>query len=236
MSRLLDAVTRKTQRAAAGARLALRSVLASVIRTTKIQLVSGEGLAGEQLDRLELFQHFGFTSAPPKGTQGIVLPLGGRSSAAVVISTEHGSYRFQLLADGEACVYNQWGDFVHLRQDRTIHVVSQAKVLIETDQVEVNAATRAVVNTLAATINADDTVEINTAELTINASAGVHINTPAVACSANITAGANITAAGEVADAGGAKTMSGMRATYDAHDHNEHDNAPAPTSTPNLPM
>lgn len=218
---MLEAMRREIGRAAAGARLAFRGLLAGLQLNKKVQLVSGEGLAGEQLDRLELFQQFGFTSSPPAGTQIIVLPLGGRSSAAVVVATEHGAYRFQLGQAGEACVYNQWGDRIHLRQDRTIHVVSQAKVLIETDQVQINAAT---------------SVTISTPQFTVDASTGVTLNTPTVDASADIIAGADITADGEVADASGAKTMSGMRAVFDGHTHKENNAPGGNTNPPNGPM
>jgi len=141
MSDLTTIVRREVQRAASGARQAFRALRSGLQRGLPVQLVDGDGLAAEQLKALELFQQFGFTSAPPAGTQLIVVPLGGRTSAAVVVATEHGVYRFQLGADGEAAVYNQWGDLVHLRQDRTIHVVAQAKVLIETETLEINATT-----------------------------------------------------------------------------------------------
>ena len=221
MTRMVETMRRQVERAAAGARLAFRGLLAGLQLTPKVQLASGEGLAGEQLDRVELMQQFGFTSAPPAGTQLIVLPLGGRSSAAVIVATEHGAYRFQLDQAGEACLYNQWGDFVHLRADRTIHMVSQAKVLIETDQVQINAAS---------------SVTIATPQFTVDASGGVALNTPTVAASDSVTAGADITADGDVADAGGAKTMSGMRATFDGHVHPENNASGGNTNPPTAPM
>lgn len=221
MTRMVEAMRRQVERAAASARLAFRGLLTGLQLTPKVQLASGEGLAGEQLDRVELMQQFGFTSAPPAGTQLIVLPLGGRSSAAVIVATEHGAYRFQLDQAGEACLYNQWGDFIHLKADRSIHVVSQAKVLIETDQVQINAAS---------------SVTITTPQFTVDASGGVALNTPTVAASDNVMAGADITAAGEVADAGGAKTMSGMRATFNSHVHPENNASGGNTSQPIAPM
>lgn len=219
--RMLGAIRREIDRAAAGARLAFRGLLAGLQLNKKVQLASGEGLAGEQLDRLELFQQFGFTSAPPAGTQLIVVPLGGRSSAAVVVATEHGTYRFQLGQAGEACVYNQWGDRIHLRQDRTIHVVSEAKVLIETDQVEIHAAT---------------SMTITTPQFTVDASGGVTLNTPTVDASGNVTAEADITAGGEVADAGGTKTMSGMRVVFNGHVHPENNAPGGSTNASPTPM
>lgn len=215
-----DLISRQVARQASGVRQALRGVLASLQRNKQVQLLDGEGLSGEQLKSIELFQQFGFSSAPPAGTQIIVLPLGGRTSAAVVIASEHGSYRFELGADGEACVYNQWGDYVHLRQDRTIHLVAQAKVLIDTAVVEINAST---------------SVTISTPELIVDASTVVELNTPTVDASTNITAGADITAASDVLDAGGAKSMAGMRTVFNAHVHDENDTG-GPTDPPLAPM
>lgn len=220
-TRTLDAVARQVQRMLAGTRQALRGVRTALLRTSKIQLLSAEGLAGEQLDRHELFQQFGFTSAPPAGTQVIVLPLGGRTSAAVVVATEHGSYRFQLGADGEVAVYNQWGDHVHLRADRSIRLVAQAKVVIDTDVVEINATS---------------SMTINTPELIVDAATVVELNTPLVDASTAITAGADITAAGHVADAGGTKTMAGMRGVFNAHIHPENNTPTNVTSATPTPM
>lgn len=135
---MIDAIRREITRAFAQARFALRAVSTGLQIATRIQRVNAEGLAGEQLQDMELFQHFGFTSAPPAGHQMIVIPLGGRTSASVVVATEHGTYRFQLGAEGEAALYNQWGDVVHMRQDRTIHMVAQVQVLVDAPLLKVN--------------------------------------------------------------------------------------------------
>ncbi len=37
-----------------------------------------------------------------------------------------------LTESGELVIYNQWGDLVHLRKDRTIRVVAALKVEMET--------------------------------------------------------------------------------------------------------
>ncbi|STU35668.1 Mu-like prophage protein gp45 [Klebsiella pneumoniae] len=75
-------------------------VLTRVKSDLTIQQVQVKGLAGEQLQDAELFQHFGFTSCPPAGTQCIVLPIGGQTSHAIIIATENGAYRLQV-ASGE---------------------------------------------------------------------------------------------------------------------------------------
>lgn len=137
-----EMIRREVNRAQNGVRQALRAVLEALTITTKIQRISGEGLAREKLEDMELFQHFGFTSAPPAGTEYIVLPLGGRTSASVVIGTEHGAFRFMLDNQGESAVYNQWGDFAHFKKDRSIHVKAQEKVFVETKVFRVEASER----------------------------------------------------------------------------------------------
>lgn len=128
---MIDQIRREVARGLAGARGAVRAVLQGISLAQRIQRVQAEALAGEQLQDVELMQQFGFTSAPPDGAQLIVLPLGGRTSAAVVVATEHGSYRFKLGAQGEMAIYNQWGDFVHMKADRSIHVKAAAKLFVE---------------------------------------------------------------------------------------------------------
>lgn len=138
----VDVMRREIDRAMRGARQAFRAVLNAITLTTHIQRVSGTGLEGEPLEDLELFQQFGFTSAPPAGSEFIPVPLGGRTSASVVVATEHGDYRFVLDNQGEACVYNQWGDFAHFKKDRSIHVKAEEKVFVETKVFRVEASER----------------------------------------------------------------------------------------------
>lgn len=197
MKHFTEMIRREVQRLLVAHRPAFRAVLSSLRKDTPQQLVDGTGLSDEQLRQLELFQHFGFSSAPPKDSQLIVVPLGGRTSAAVVVASEHGTYRFQLGADGEAALYNQWGDVVHLRADRTIHLQAQAKVLIDTSDVEVNASGSMVVNASSITLNAP-----------------------------LVTATGSIQAADDISDQGGEKSMRDMRQVYNGHHHLEHDMPP----------
>jgi phage baseplate assembly protein V len=125
------------RQALAGVRQAYRARLTSRSDGAGVQLVQGEALADEVLQAGELFQQFGFTSAPPAGTQLIVLPLGGRTAHSVVIATENGAYRVDV-SGGEACIYNMWGDKVHLKQERievetkTFQVTATEQVLFKT--------------------------------------------------------------------------------------------------------
>jgi phage baseplate assembly protein V len=135
---MIDAVRREIERRFAQARFAFRAVSTALQLALRVQRAHVDGLAGEQVPDVELFQQFGHTSAPPDGSQLIVIPLGGRTSASVIVATEHGAYRFKLNAKGEAAMYNQWGDVVHMRQDRTIHMVAATQVLIDAPLLQVN--------------------------------------------------------------------------------------------------
>lgn len=123
--------------ALAGLRLAYRAKLTARSEGAAVQLLQADALAGETAQAVELFQHFGFSSAPPAGTQLIVLPLGGRTAHSVVIATEHGAYRLDVQS-GESCLYSQWGDKVHMRQERidvetkVLHLKASEQVVFET--------------------------------------------------------------------------------------------------------
>ena len=140
---MIEQMRREIARAQAGVRSAVRAVLQGIAIAQRIQRVNAEALAGEQLQDVELVQQFGFTSAPPAGAQLVLLPLGGRTSASVIVATEHGAYRLQLGAQGECAIYNQWGDLVHLKQDRSMHVVAALKVVMDTPFLQVNGEIKA---------------------------------------------------------------------------------------------
>lgn len=118
-------------RALAAVRQPFRAKLTGLNSAPGVQLAQADALAGEQLQAAELFQHFGFTSAPPAGTQCIVLPLGGKTAHAIIVATENGAYRVQALQGGEVCVYNQWGASITLKKEKIVEV--------ECDHFRVNA-------------------------------------------------------------------------------------------------
>ena len=110
-------VDQRIRAALRGIRLAFRGRLTRVKSDLSIQQVQVNGLAGEKLQDAELFQHFGFTSCPPAGTQCIVLPIGGQTSHSIII----GAYRLQV-ASGEVAIYSDEGAFVHIKKGRIVEV------------------------------------------------------------------------------------------------------------------
>lgn len=103
-------------------RQAFRGVLNRIDSSRGIQSAQVSGLADEVIQDVEHIQQFGFTSHPPAGTEAIILPLGGASSHAIVIGTEHSSYRIQALDSGEVAIYNQSGASITLKNGKIIEI------------------------------------------------------------------------------------------------------------------
>lgn len=115
-------VDQRIHRALNGIRMAFRGVLTRVNSAGQVQTIQGKGLAGEQLQDNELFQHYGFTSNPLPGTAAIVLPLNGKTSHGIIIATEHGNYRLKELQPGEVALYTDEGAKIVLKRGRIIDV------------------------------------------------------------------------------------------------------------------
>lgn len=139
-------VDKRIRRAMAGVRQAFRGVLTRVGSGTAVQLVQADGLAGEQLQDNELFQHYGFTSNPLPGTMAVILPVGGRTSHGIVIATEHGSYRLKALAPGEVALYTDEGAKIVLKRGRVIETECDV-YRVNCKSWEVNASDKADFNT-----------------------------------------------------------------------------------------
>jgi phage baseplate assembly protein V len=113
---MIAQIDQRIHRALGGIRLAFRGVLTLVKAAGAVQLVQLDGLAGEQLQDAELFQHYGYTSNPPAGTMAIVLPIGGKTAHGIIVATEHITFRKRNLAPGEAAIYDNLGQCVYLTQ------------------------------------------------------------------------------------------------------------------------
>lgn len=139
-------------------RQAFRGVLTLVKAAGNVQLVQVDGLAGEQLQDNELFQHYGYTSNPPPGTMAIVLPIGGKTAHGIIIATEHGNYRLKNLASGEVAIYSDEGDSVILKRGRLIEATTHT-FRLNTQVMEVNATTKIDFNTPMVTCSQQATVQ-----------------------------------------------------------------------------
>lgn len=117
-------------------RPAFRGRLGALDLQKRIQRIQLRGLAGEGLEDIELFQQFGFTSAPPAGTELVLLPIGGKTSQCIVVATENGSMRLRLENAGESAQYNRHGDYVWIRDGRIVEIKAQNHVKVDAPTAE----------------------------------------------------------------------------------------------------
>lgn len=148
----------RIRRHLASIRQTFRGVLTMVNASGPVQLVQGDGLATEQGQDDELFQHYGYTSNPPPGTMKIVLPIGGKTSHSIIIATEHGSYRLKNLESGEVALYTDEGDSIILKRGRLIEATTQT-FRLNTQVMEVNATTKIDFNTPVVTCSEQAVVQ-----------------------------------------------------------------------------
>ncbi|UHH28289.1 phage baseplate assembly protein V [Pseudomonas veronii] len=118
----------------------------------------------ETRDGTPRIAEFGFTSRPPRGSDVLVVFLGGDRSKGVVVATAHQSSRPANLQEGEAMVYDLWGKSIYLTQSGGIVVDAKGT------QVTVNNATT----------------------VTINAAQAIQMNTPVLRVTGDIEAGGNV--------------------------------------------
>jgi phage baseplate assembly protein V len=111
---MIKVIDERIRRALSGIRRTFRGVITLVKAAGAVQIVQAEGLSGELVQDIELFQHYGYTSNPPQGSMAIILPIGGKTSHGIVIATEHGTYRLKNLAPGESALYDDQGQKIHI--------------------------------------------------------------------------------------------------------------------------
>lgn len=190
------------EKAMARTRTPFRGIIAQVNNAPDNQLIQMTGTNGETLPDVEMVQHFGFSSMPPAGTQCIVIALGGKTGHGIILGTENGGLRFKPLKSGEAVMFNAFGDYVVMHDDRVTEI--NCKQLL---------------------VKASEKVRFETPliEATDDAKFGGQVDVDK-----DINSKANVQAAGDIKDADGDFSMSGMRNKYNGHHHKDDD--PQPTA------
>lgn len=114
------------------------------------------------------------------------------------------------------------GFIIQQTPDIYIKIASSGNIIHKTTADKINTVGGSKTETVGADWNIGVTgkATITAPEIVMVAATSITATTPVFAVSGAITAGTNITATGNVADAGGAKTMAGMRNTYNSHTHN----------------
>ena len=96
----------------------VRQTFLGVVARGGSKLLQLTGLADEVLDETELVQQVGFSSYIPEGCRVVVVPLQGKTSRSIVIATD-GAPIVIHVAEGETCIYDQFGHSVWLKEDGT---------------------------------------------------------------------------------------------------------------------
>ena len=127
-------------------RQGFRGKVARVQAGGGVQKIQVEGLDGETVQDLEHAENFGFTSNPPAGSDCVVVPLGGKTSHGIIVTTTNGAYRITGLSDGETAVYSADGARMVLNKGRVIvmdcnklNIKAPSGVNITSEKVECSA-------------------------------------------------------------------------------------------------
>lgn len=115
----------------------IRRVIISAIREGQIKRFDSTGVAGEQLNDREMFQHYGFTSSPQNGAEGVLL---GAGNVLYLVAEDDRRYRV-TLQQGEVAIYTDEGDKIHFKRGKSIEIISGAKVLVTAPAVELAGGT-----------------------------------------------------------------------------------------------
>lgn len=118
----IKTIDKRIKQALNTVRQGFRGKVARVQAGGGVQKIQVEGLDGETVQDLEHAENFGFTSNPPAGSDCVVVPLGGKTSHGIIVTTTNGAYRIAGLSDGETAVYNADGAKMVLKKGRVIEI------------------------------------------------------------------------------------------------------------------
>ncbi len=92
----------------------IRAIVQTVNDAGPQQLVALTGLTGQAISQAVRSQHFGLTSNPPAGGEGLILALGGGLDRGHVLGLEHPQYRPTGLGSGATQLYDMGGNYLLL--------------------------------------------------------------------------------------------------------------------------
>jgi phage baseplate assembly protein V len=100
---------------------------------------------------------FGFTSAPPVGSDAVLVFLGGNRKTGIVIATGHQQTRPTGLNAGESQIYDAFGKSIYLTEDNGIVINANGAPVTVNDAttVTINAISEIVMNTPTLQVNGD---------------------------------------------------------------------------------
>ena len=126
-----------------------RAIVKQVDDSGPQQLVEMTGLTGQTFGETVRSQHFGLTSNPPPGSEGVGLHLGGGADRVHALGMEHPQYRPKNLPVGATRLYDKAGNYVDIRdgvltavhaKQITAKVGDNTSVTLTTDTITLTAA------------------------------------------------------------------------------------------------
>jgi phage baseplate assembly protein V len=185
----------------------IRAIIQSVIEGA-IKRFTSSGRPDETITNREYFQHYGYTSRPLPGSEGIVINEGNH---IIMIASDDRRYRI-AIEEGEVCIYTDEGDHIRLKRGKEIYIKSGNKlnadidneVVIATKRIDATASESALVKSPTVKLKADsitmETYSGITPLATIKGNMRLEGNIEIIG---NISVTGNIDASGTIIDGGG---------------------------------
>jgi phage baseplate assembly protein V len=134
--------------------IARRAVVTLVYDDPKMQELQLAIFSGEVRDHVERFEDYGFTSHPFPEAEALVLALGGSTNHCAVVKVADRRYRIRAIAPGEVALYDDQGQVIHLKRNKTLHVYGvdhliadiAANAVLTCPEVTITATTKCQVN------------------------------------------------------------------------------------------
>jgi phage baseplate assembly protein V len=175
----------------------VRTLLSQVVEGA-IKRFSGSGRPGELFSSREYLQHYGFTSRPKAGAEGLVLVDG---NTIYLIASDDRRYRISLQ-DGEVALYSDEGDFIHFKRNKLLHVSTGRKLQADAAaEAEITAPVTKVTSSTSCTITAPTIQLTGAVHVTGTIAATGTISAPTLA-SQGATMGASISTSGSISASG----------------------------------
>lgn len=108
----------------------IRSILSAVTEGA-IKRFAGSGRPSESFADREYIQHYGYTSRPLAGAEGILLKQGNN---IVLIASDDRRYRV-TLENGEVAIYTDEGDYIHMKRGRLVEVATRELKIMASEKV-----------------------------------------------------------------------------------------------------
>ncbi len=115
-----------------------RVVLKNIVDDGETQTASVEISPGIWRDKVEIQQPYGVaTSVPEDGAVGLMMAMGGNEDDLTIVSISNPSKRMGNLKPGEAALYNEHGDGIHIGADGTISIQAGASIVLKVGDITV---------------------------------------------------------------------------------------------------